>query len=283
MPDSRRPPLPRLAGSVDPVTGEATLAVTGDGFDGVALRRDEPGLFDPEVGAAVAPWFRMRRAVGAVADPIYGREVAHGTLARDASADPDVVFTGTVVDDNDGRGLAPFVRYVYWAEVRLPPERRLPVGVVPIDAGFDALDPANAADYPRPMSLPSAPRTLMRMPSEPPAAPEQASITATHSALAGGGAEVTIEIADPPQASQLAIGPYRLAVWTQWRGQPIRAITDVGGAPLDGIWPDLSDGAVTFTVAPPAAPGDPNDPINVRLAYIDPAGRLGAMTTVSVA
>src|SRR5205085_7496147 len=131
----------------------ASFVVTADGFDGVALRRDEPGLFDSPAGPAVAPSFRIRRAVGAIADPIYARLVAEGFLAHDASQDPAVVFRSAAPEATDGP-LEPFVRYVYWAEVRLPPERRLPVGVAPLDAAVTALDPANAADPPRPVSLP---------------------------------------------------------------------------------------------------------------------------------
>ena len=59
-------------------------------------------------------------------------------------------------------------------------------------------------------------------------------------------------------------------MWTQWPNEPIRAITDARGAPLEGVWPDLSDGTVTVTVAPLTAPGDPNDPIDVRLGIRGP-------------
>ncbi|WP_293902419.1 hypothetical protein [Phenylobacterium sp.] len=282
VPDSRRPAPPRLEGGVDPATGIATLSVVAASFDGIGLQRDEPGLFADPVGDAQPPEFRLRRAVGAVADPIYGRPVAAGLLDRDAAAAPDVRFTGAVTDDNLGRGLEPFVRYVYWADVRLPPERRLPVGVVPIDppGGVTALDPGNAANQARPMSLPSPPRVLVHVPADPPAALAEAAITATRAAPDGAGAvEVSLAIADPPMAHPKAIGPYRLAVWTQWPGQSITPIAFANGEDLAGGWPDLSDGFLSVTVAAPAAPGNAAaDPITLRFAVVDPTGRMGDMT-----
>jgi hypothetical protein len=277
VPDSRRPPLPRLDGSVDPVTGVATLTVTADGFDEIALRRDEPGLFDPGAEGAVPPTFRIRRAVGSIADPIYGREVAHGELTH-----TDGVFRGGSDETNQGRGLEPFVEYVYWADVRLPPERRLPVGVQPRDGGFATLDPANAVDYPRPVSLPSAPRTLMRLPAALPAAPAEASITASKASPAVGDIVLTIQITDPPAAHARAIGPYRLAAWTQWPGHPIEAITNADGTPLDGALPELTAEPVTVSVAPPTPPGDANGALVLRVAFVDPAGRVGDLTTITV-
>ena len=50
VPDDRPPPPPRLEGTVDPETGQVRLEVVADGFDGVALRRDEPGLLTPGAG-----------------------------------------------------------------------------------------------------------------------------------------------------------------------------------------------------------------------------------------
>jgi hypothetical protein len=285
VPDSRRPAPPRLDGSVDPATGIASLTVIADGFDGIGLRRDEPGLFDAGAPAAVPPDFRIRRAVGAVADPIYGRPVAAGTLARDAAAAPAVVLLGAASDDNSGRGLEPFVRYVYWADVRLPPERRLPAGVAPIDApgGVTVLDPGNAASHVRPMSLPSAPRVLLRVPADPPAALAEAAITATRAAPDGAGAvEVTIEVANPPIAHPKAIGPYRLAVWTQWPDQSILPVAIVNGAALDGNWPDFTDGAISLTVAPPALPVVPASAITLRVALVDPVGRMGGVTAIAL-
>lgn len=282
VPDSRRPPPPRLQGAVDPVTGAATLTVVADGFDGVGLRRDEPALFGAAGDPGAPPEFRIRRAVGPVADPIYGRPVAGAALVRDAAAEPAVVFSGTASDDNAGRGLEPFVRYVYWADVRLPPERRLPAGVVPLDppGGITVLDPANAASQTRPMSLPSAPRVLVRIPPDPPTALTDAAITLTRAPAAGDGTvQVDIKIATPPVAHRKAIGPYRLAIWTQWPDQPITPVATANGAPLEGSWPHLSDGAISIIVAAPMGGLDPGSALSLTFAVVDPSGRPGALTT----
>jgi hypothetical protein len=283
VPDSRRPAPPRLEGTVDAATGFASLTVAARSFDELAMQRDEPGLFDPGAPAGVSPAFRIRRAVGALADPIYGRDIAAGTLARDATLAPEIVFAGTATDDNGGRGLQPFVRYVYWADVRLPPERRLPAGVLPIDppGGITVLDPGNATSHLRPMSLPSAPCVLMHVPADPPAMIAVAAITATRAPPdVDNKVELTIEIADPPIAHPAAIGPYRLAIWTQWSGQAITPVAVANGVALDGSWPDFSDGAVSITVAPPVPPTDPAGAITVRLALVDPVGRMSALTQI---
>jgi hypothetical protein len=194
------------------------------------------------------------------------------------------VFSGAATDDNAGRGLEPFVRYVYWANVRLPPERRLPAGVAPIDppSGITVLDPGNAASHARPMSLPSAPLVLMHVPAEPPAAIAEAAITATRAAPDGAGAvELTIKIADPPIAHPRAIGPYRLAVWTQWPDRSILPVAVANGAVLNGSWPDFTDGAISVTVAPSSPPIDPNSLITLRLAFVDPVGRIGEIKTMT--
>lgn len=282
VPDSRSPPPPRLEGVVDPVSGVATLTVTADGFDGVGLRRDEPALFGAAGDVGAAPEFRIRRAVGPIADPIYGRPLAAGSLELKAEADPAVLFAASATDDNGGRGLEPYVRYVYWADVRLPPERRLPAGVVPIDppGGIATVDPANAANHPRPMSLPSAPRVLVHVPPDPPAALEDAAIVVTRAVPAGDGTvALDIAITDPPIAHPKAIGPYRLAVWSQWTDQPITAIKIADGAPLDGAWPDLTNGVISTVIAPPLPPVDPRSALSLTVALVDPAGRLGALAT----
>lgn len=282
VPMSRRPPPPRLDGSVDAATGEARLVVTASSFDRSTLRRDEPGLFDPAVADVVPPSFRVRRTVGKIADPIYARQVAQGELAHEAAAEPALVFRAEAPDTNDGRGLAPYVRYVYWADVRLPPERRLPVGGPPDNGGFSTPDSVNALDYPRPTSRPSAPRTLMHVPPAAPAAPAAESVTAIVSAVTAAGTELSLQIADPPAAHPKAVAQYRLAVWTQWPQGPIERITNADGEPLDGAWPELTSEPLTIVVQPPVPPATPGQ-LSLRVAYVDPVGRVGdvAVTTAS--
>jgi len=156
--------------------------------------------------------------------------------------------------------------------------------VAPINppGGITVVDPGNAADHPRPVSLPSAPRVLLHLPPDPPAAPAPENVTLSRGDPDGAGAvEVTIEIVDPPRAHPKAVGPYRLAVWTQWQDGEIAPAAAANGAPLEGVWPDLADGTVSVTVPPSSPAGDPVRPIIVRMAIVDPAGRVGGMTTMS--
>jgi hypothetical protein len=282
VPDSRRPPLPRLDASVDAATGEVTLTVSTDAFDAVALKRDEPGLFDPAVGEQAAPRFRVKRAAGPVTDPVYGRQVADGELELQAGAAAPPVFEGSGQDTNRNRGLEPFVQYVYWADVQLPPERRLPVGVVPLDVGVTAVDPANGASYPRPVSLPSAPRTVMRVPATPPDAPTAAQVAVNTLRAAGGDVGLEFTITDASVAHSLAIGPYRLAIWTRWPSGSIEPVAQVGGAPFDGTWPAIGSGPIAAMAAAPQPPDTTASPLTLLLGYIDPTGRLGPLLEMVV-
>jgi hypothetical protein len=283
VPDSRRPPPPRLDGEVDAATGFARLHIIADSFDRVLLERDEPGIFNPHADVGQPPEFRIRRAVGAVADPIYARYLVTGPLTWQATMAPATVFSTMITDDNSGRGLEPFVRYVYWAEVRLPPERRLPAGAVPIDpaGGISSIDPANAANRPRPMSLFSAPRVLMHVPQGVPAPPLHSTVNATREPPDSlGNIEVIIKIIGAPHAHAKAIGPYRLAVWFQWPGQAIEPVTIANGSPIDGTWPALDKGGMlSVSVHSPPAILPASSPLDIRLAIIDPIGRMSSTTT----
>lgn len=280
VPDSRRNAAPRLDGSADPATGVATLIVSTDAFDGVSLQRDEPGLFDGGAVGNTAPDFRIRRAVGPVIDPIYGRVVLTGTLASDAGALPAVRFVGTGTDDNKGPGLEAFVKYIYWAEVRLPPERRLPAGVVPLDppGGVTSVEPENAADHPRLWSLPSAPRVVLHAPATNPAPPVPAAVSFTRSLPdAEGNVTLAITIIAPPTAHPKAVDQYRLAVWSRWPDQPITAITIANGAALNDTWPPMPNGFISIQVTAPlvvAPPVDPTGTLDLFMAFVDPLGRM---------
>jgi hypothetical protein len=281
VPDSRRPVAPRLDGSVDPVTGVATLTISTTAFDRGRLARDEPGLFSPSSPGKEAPQFRLRRAAGAVPDPIYAREIAHGTLTLTTS-DPTTTFSSTVQDNAGRTGLTPFVRYAYWAEVRLPPERNLPAGVAPIapPGGISALDPASAGGHPCPMSLPSAARVVMRVPPNPPAALAATAVTAVRH-VGGDSVTVDVTVADPPRAHAKAVAKFRLAAWAQWSGQPIEPIRKVNGADLAGAFPELGTSPLSLAFEVPMGV-DPAGPLKLRLAVVDPVNRMSSLVTIDV-
>ena len=158
----------------------------------------------------------------------------------------------------------------------------LPVGVKQIDppGGIGPVDPASATSHPRPMSRPSAPRVLMAAPADPPAAPAEEAVVASRSGPdADGNFQLSIELADPPRAHPKAIGPYRLAIWTQWAEGPIEPAQVVDGSPLGGSWPEVPEGALVVTVKPPADAAALST-LTLRLAYVDPLGRCGKIVAV---
>ncbi len=85
---------------------------------------------------------------------IYARVVGSGSLSLvDAAATPPQ-FSASLSDPAGDEGLEPFVRYTYWAEVRLPAERRGPAGVPLLDpaGGIRAPDAVSRESYARPFS-----------------------------------------------------------------------------------------------------------------------------------
>lgn len=279
VPDAHRPPPPALEGRVDPETGAAKLKVLADGFDLAALRRDEPGLFTAGEPGANPPQFQIRCAVGAVPDPIYARRIAESDLTLDPGTEK---FVGEYADVNAGAGLTPFVRYIYWAEVRLPPERRLPADVNPVDpaGGIAPVNAAGSKDSPRLFSLPSASRILMHTPQSPPEPPAPDKVMIACQPPAEGFAAVTITITNPPRAHKLAVDRYRLAIWSQWfdagGGLDISIPAAANGADLKGIWPSVEDGSVSVAVVVPIGLTAAAT-LQLRLAFVDPIGRLSEL------
>lgn len=277
VPDDSSPTPPRVAGEVDPATGVATLHITTDGFDRAALQRDEPGLFEPGAAGGEPPQFRLRRAVAAVADPLYARVVGEGPLTPQDVASTPAVFAGTFSDDNAGPGLEPFVRYVYWAQVRPPAERRVPAGFAVLDPpnGITVPDPLARRPHPRPLSPPSSPRVLLHLPPDPPEPPAAETVTVSRApSVAGDQVQLAITIADPPRAHALAIGPYRVAIWFQWEGRSIQAAVAAGSA-----WPETAGDTVAIVVPVPAGV-DPSAALKLRVGFVDPAGRSGDLISL---
>lgn len=284
VPASRRPPAPHLEGRVDPDTGVATLIVTAEGFDRVELERDEPGLFRPGAKGNSPPRFVLRRAVGAVADPIYARQVATGALALVSTSADDALFEAELSDTNGGGGLVPFVRYVYWAQVQLPPERRLPADFDSLDllGGVTPVDPAAAASHPHPPSLPSAACVLMHVPPAPPPVPDLNQVSLSRSPVNATQISVGIQFMNPPKAHVLAVDRFRAAIWIRRDGQSYERITNANGADLVDGWPIVEDGLISVRLDLTSGATQAT-PIEVRFAYIDPAGRVGPLQSKALA
>ncbi|HKY29865.1 MAG TPA: hypothetical protein VJM12_18130 [Pyrinomonadaceae bacterium] len=274
VPSDRRPPAPRIEVRVDQASGAAHVTVVAEGIDLIGLEAAEPGLFlDPPAQGSQPPEFRLRRASGAVPDAIYAREIARGTLERQG-----IQFQAAVTDHPGTDGLIPFVRYYYWAEVRMPPERRLPPDIQEITLPLGAiqpLQPAQREDAPAAYSAPSAPAMAMRVPLQ----VEELSasmVTATLSA-APGGWRLGVVVAGGPRANPRAVGQHRVRIHVE-RKMPVPNEEDsvlnqeaeeplVGGA--------LSWELVVLETPPPAS-------VRVALVLIDPIGRASAPLFIDV-
>lgn len=264
VPSDNRPPIPRLTLAMNSA-GTPELTVEAVGFDLDAIEAAEPGLFAQPPTAANPPHYRLRRASGAVNDPLYARMVGGiRPLSLDRSSTPRFAATSA-----DTSGLLPFVRYTWWAEVRLPAERRLPRGatMLPPPGAITAENAAQAEDAPAAFSLLSAPVTVVNAPPGAPAALDAASITATIIAAAGGFA-LQVIIADVPVAHPQAVGPYRVRLWAEQDGAAPVLLVD--GMPT--VNPAFQwTGAVAS-----------NSATNVYVTVVDPLGRDSATTVKEV-
>ncbi len=266
VPSDRTPPPPRVHVTVDPATRIATVAIEGVGLDLVELKVSEPGLFAvPPAPGAVAPEFRLRRASGPVNDPVYAREIARGPLAvvRDGAA---VTLIAEIAHPTP---LGEYIRYSYWAEVRMPPERRLARGIVelPPAGGVAPVLASQTADNSRAFSAVSAPASALYLPPLPVPALEGAAASVVANA---GTSAASLTAPATPAAAPKAIGPYRLRIWEQW-----------GDASIVSSGPDVElDGSALDWVG--AAGPDALRPLPLTLRYvvIDPVGRESAMTVV---
>jgi hypothetical protein len=264
VPTDRRPPPPRVTAAAAPGAAAATVTIEGPGLDLVELRVAEPGLFADPSTAAEPPEFRLRRAAGTLNDPIYSREIRRGPLVRHGQGD-QLVFRADVTDPTTG-ALTPFVRYTYWAEVRMPPERRiLGPAEAPIPGGIAALDPAQAMDCPRPFSQLSAPASVIAYPAELPALADDGSIAVSIERGTGVQRVIRLHIARTPSIHPLAVGPYLLRIWQQWGAEDITAIPE----PLP-----LNSGSLQWDSLPNPAP---SASATLRLVLVDPLGREGPM------
>jgi hypothetical protein len=272
VPTDRRQPPPRLQIVVDPDTGTATVTILAVGMNLVDLRAQEPGLFtDPPDPAAHAPEFRLRRAASAVGDPIYAREVARGFL-RATTVDGATMMTAIIVDAT-AKPLEPFVAYAYWAEIRMPAEKRIPVGVIeiPEPAGAHGISPAQEADATAAFSLPSPPAQAMRVPLEP-AVLDAGQITVTTTAGAAPNTYlINLAVSGAPTTVANAIGSYAVRLWRQEAdGAIVQA--EAGDLTLDNGSLSWSSAALRFVGAIPA--------VTLHLLLVDPLGRSGAVTAV---
>lgn len=259
VPADRAPPPPRLRPLPAEEGDPPKLRIEATGLNLALLRQAEPGLFaggDP--ARAAPPEYRIRRASGAIPDPIYAREIARGPLARDA-AENEAMFVVSLQDDADP---VPYVRYTYWAEIRMPPERRVIEPEVPAAGAVAGAAAAQMAHRPTTWSSVSAPITILHAPAGIPAAALAEDIDARFVA-AESRIALTLRNAPLPGPG----GQWSIRIW---RG--------VDGGPLEQVVPDMaiSSDLIAWTGTVPAATTE----VALAVALVDPLGRQGRMLQV---
>ena len=272
VPSDRTPPPPVVHVTVDSDTRVATIRIRADALDLVELELAEPGLFmAPPIPQAVAPQFRLRRASGLVPDPIYAREVARGSL--EVTRDDDGNVVGFVAEVDDPSPLNAFVRYSYWAEVRMPPERRLAIGMVevPPAGGVGPVRPEQVENMPRAFSAVSTPATALHLPELPVPTLEDPVAAVISEA---GTKRASLTAASTPSSPNGAVGSYWLRIWQQWGDKPITS----AGADVE-----LDGSALAWEGAPVPDNADYPQPLTLRFVVIDPVGRESDMVTISPA
>jgi hypothetical protein len=272
VPADRRQPPPTLAISVDADAGIATVTIAAIGIDLVTLGTEEPGLFtDPPDPDAHAPEFRLRRAASSVADPIYAREVARGFLQfTTINGTPTMA---AIVTDGTVKPLDAYVSYAYWAEIRMPSERRVPAGVIEIPeaAGVHGIDPAQESDALATFSLPSAPAPAIRVPAQPISLDAGQIIATTTAGPVPNTYLLNVTITGAPTTVGLAIGSYSIKLWQQEGDQPFTTNA------LDGL--SLDNGQLNFTSDPMPFVGEVPS-VTVLILLVDPLGRNSPAITV---
>lgn len=279
VPNTRQPPAPALQAQVDPLTGKAIITVAAEDLDLVDLKNSEPGLFDPNKPGIEQPQAAVRRAVTPVPDPLYAR-----TIKREIPLgleDPlKGRFTATIPGDSDDGPLKPFVRYLYWAQVRMPAERRLPANFTEVDPprGITPLHLSARQSHPSTWSSFSAPHVLMYVPQAPPASPNIEDIDITRTVLAVDTVEISIRVLHPPRAHPLAVNDYRLALWTQWPNAPITPTINDNDTKSVSNWFTLQNATITAKVTIP----DNENPatLKTKIAIVDPVGRISEILEI---
>lgn len=205
VPADRAPPPPRLRLSPALEGRLPELLIEATGLNLALLEQAEPGLFDiSDVARATPPEYRIRRASGAVPDPIYAREIARGPLVLAATAQ-GVQFAASLEDSADP---VAYVRYTYWAEIRMPPERRVLETEVPVTGAAGGATEAQMAQCPAIWSTVSAPITVIHAPG---GLPAMLPLEAIDARFVTADARIDLTLHDLPPAGPG--GHWSLRIW----------------------------------------------------------------------
>jgi hypothetical protein len=269
VPSDRRPPPPRIETAMQG-DGSVKITVVADGLDLARLIHEQPGLFaDPPDPMASPPEFRLRRSTGPVADTLYARELVVATGA-DGLRRPGRLqwnedlerFEATYVDaDVEG-----FARYFYWAECRMPAERRLKPGVIEEQLPFVPFAPTQAQDSPGEYSDASPAAMAIPIPLDVP----QLGVTQIYcSYAAAAGWALDVSVVGGPTEPKHSIGPFFVELYAQSADKPdFQSLGKVELAAGSGNLP-----TTTFAGPVPSA-------VTVTAIVIDPIGRRGEFRRV---
>lgn len=276
VPSSRRAPPPLLipVDKVDETTGKAKLKVRIDGINLDELRREQPGLFDPAKKGKELPRFRLRCSSGKVSHPIYA-QVQPATQGDDGAMPLELMEGDRFEAIVETKPLLPYVRYVYWAEVRLPPERCVPANLEQVPSGVRAVHAESTQPSERLWGELSAPLVLMHTPPV-----QQFSAGDVSLQILNNGQQrpqIHLTLTDPPKKLAKAVDTFKLAVWYRWGDGALAPVLDGSGASLDGKWPDVWNLPDMFVEQAPSL----GLSLNVHIGLIDPIGRLGPITVLS--
>lgn len=282
VPSSRRESPPLLVGEVDPATGAAKLKVIVDGLNLEELKREQPGLFDPEKEGKELPRFRLRCSSGKVSHPIYA-QVQRGAQGDDGAMPLELKSEQVAGETRywfeasvEGKPLLPYVNYVYWAEVRLPPERCVPAHVIQVPSGVKAVHAESAEPSERLWGELSGALVLMHTPPAQQLAAEDAGLEVLDDGAPR--AKIKLTLTDLPKLSAKAVDVFRLAAWYRWGDRALAPVLDGNGVSLDGKWPDVWALPDLFVEQAPS----PGLSLNVHVGLLDPTGRMGPITVLSV-
>jgi hypothetical protein len=168
------------------------------------------------------------------------------------------------VDDGAAPPLVDFVRYTYWAQVRLPPERRLagPLDVAP-PGGVEPVLATQRSDCPQAWSSLSAPLTIVPAPAISPAAFANGEVSIAI-VETPPNVSIVVTISGGPRSHPKAIGSYVARIWPRWGDDDIGPAVDV----------KLNQPVVITPQGTRDIAGHPLT-ASVRIALIDPLGRIG--------
>lgn len=241
VPLQDRPPPPLLYAATDPALG-LTLTVRAHGL--------RPELLGAAPGGA--PEYRLRRT-GPGVDGHYAPVHLTGELS---GPDADGVWSATV--HVPAVELAPFVRRVWYAEVRFPPEPALPPGVValPADGGVEPAWSTVGSASEGLWSDPSLAAESLLVPPEGPRAP------AAPDVWTGEDGSVALSLGDLPTVAPAAETPYRLEIYRGTAGAGAEQQADLPVREPTLSWTDPS----------------PVPDARFHLVLVDPVGRRSPTT-----